>query len=186
MYEMTDPWSSSLSQVNILKFINKSLAQQHRFKNSLDIGCGEGLFTEVLAQYSDHYTGADISQKSLERAKLRNIKIQNVELIKKDFDQLESLNKKYDLIIFNFILDYLGFQKHPKNFSQKLFILLKTVVIENTQILIINPVYQDEDFEKLNQYIYLFNNFGFKVESQEIIQENTFRIVCLVLKPHKI
>lgn len=180
MYQMIDPWSAEISRPRIESFLQKRLTQT---KNEcLDIGCGEGLFVEALSRVSHHYTGVDISPTAVQRAQSRNIKIQNAKFVRADFDALERLHKKYDLLCFNFVLDYLGFQKHPKQFSRHLFAVLKSITAPECTMIVFNPVYKDEDFEKLNQYIYLFNNFGFRVVYKEIIQENTFKIACIELQ----
>lgn len=177
MYQMIDPWSAEISRPRIENFLQKRLTQN--FKACLDIGCGEGLFAEALSSLSRHYTGVDVSKTAVQRARSRNIKIQNAEFIRADFDELDSFTQKYDLLCFNFVLDYLGFQKHPKQFSRHLYAILKTITAPECTVVVFNPVYQDEEFEKINQYIYLFNNFGFRVIYKEIIQENTFKIVCI-------
>ena len=180
MYQMIDPWSAELSRPRIETFLKNRLTKP--FNECLDVGCGEGLFTEALSSVSRHYTGVDVSKTAIQRAKSRNIKIQNAEFLIADFDELEKVHQKYDLLCFNFVLDYLGFQKHPKQFSRYLYTALKTVTSPDCTVVIFNPVYKDEEFEKTNQYIYLFNNFGFRVVYKEIIQENTFKIACIELQ----
>lgn len=180
MYQMIDPWSAELSRPRIETFLKNRLTKT--FNECLDVGCGEGLFAEALSSVSRHYTGVDVSKTAIQRAKSRNIKIQNAEFVKADFDELEKVHKKYDLLCFNFVLDYLGFQKHPKRFSRYLYTALKTITSPECTVVIFNPVYKDEEFEKTNQYIYLFNNFGFRVVYKEIIQENTFKIACIELQ----
>lgn len=180
MYQMIDPWSAELSRPRIETFLKKRLTKQ--YNECLDIGCGEGLFAEALSEVSRHYTGVDLSKTAVQRAKSRNITLQNADFLRTDFDELEKLHKKYDLLCFNFVLDYLGFQKHPKQFSSALFTALKSVTAPECTVMVFNPVYKDEEFEKLNQYIYLFNNFGFRVVYKEIIQENTFKIACIELQ----
>ncbi len=54
----------------------------------LDSGCGSGIFLEKVAGRVQFAVGVDLSPKMLERAKLRVVRISNVELVCADIDFL--------------------------------------------------------------------------------------------------
>ncbi|GAG77522.1 unnamed protein product, partial [marine sediment metagenome] len=73
--------------------------------NILDIGCGSGYIREILAGYSfsGDYTGVDIQKhKDFEKYNLKNFSSVFIKSRIEDF----KTNKKFDLIISNFVLEH--------------------------------------------------------------------------------
>lgn len=68
--------------------------------NILDLGCGPGLYAEILTKAGHKVTGVDISQNSIhyakESAKRNNL---NIEYINENYLNLDIQDKKYDVII---------------------------------------------------------------------------------------
>jgi len=68
--------------------------------NILDLGCGPGLYTELLAERGHHVTGIDFSTSSIEYAKSaakeNNL---DIEYFCQDYTQLELPENKYDLVL---------------------------------------------------------------------------------------
>jgi SAM-dependent methyltransferase len=87
---------------SILEFIE--VAQDKKFKNVLDIGCGTGFYSVQFSEISEHVTAMDISQNMLDyaeensKAKHRN----NIDFLKKTWSELhlEDLKweEKFDLV----------------------------------------------------------------------------------------
>ena len=72
---------------------------------TLEIGCSEGLFTELLASRTDHLLAVDISGLALERAQNRLIQNTNVQF--EQFDLLAGkLERRFDLVVAMDVLPY--------------------------------------------------------------------------------
>lgn len=71
-YTVADPWNYEESDEDILRTkVLLSRLRNTRFKHSLDLGCGEGFFTNCIAATSDNAIGYDISESALVRARKR-------------------------------------------------------------------------------------------------------------------
>jgi len=71
-YAKADPWAYDESVENRVRTaILMSHLRHARFRNTLDIGCGEGLLTNALSRISESTLGIDISVKAVERARVR-------------------------------------------------------------------------------------------------------------------
>lgn len=185
MYVMNDPWSARLSEPRVTSFIQR--LKNNQYKRVLDVGCGEAVFAEAMGALADQYVGIDVSSVAIKRAEeaIRHLparEAQKYQFRRLDFDRIFVLPSKYDLVCFNFVLDYMGFQKHPKLFAESLYLFFSECAEADCTVLIMNPVYEDSEFEKINQYIYVLSTSGFKVIHKEIIQENTFKIACVRLQ----
>lgn len=71
--------------------------------NILDLGCGPGLYSEILAQKGHNVTGVDFSANSIEYAK-NEAKKKNLDInyVNKDYLQMELEDDSFDLIILIF------------------------------------------------------------------------------------
>lgn len=177
LYEASDPWSLEMVFPLVSAKIEVFLANR-KYTNALDIGCGEGLYAKLLKKYSDGYLGIDVSAKAVARAASTT----GLKFKKLDFDSVESLKIHFDLLVFNFVLDYLGFQKHPGLFAEALYRLLKSSTTNFASILILNPVYNNGDMLRFKKYLFLFENFGFKNTRQEIIDAGDFQLAVVLLQ----
>lgn len=93
--------------------IFKTLILKHSFKikklKVLDLGCGDGInilgIKQILDQLEFEYdiTGSDFNELRLQRVKQRfeDVTIKQIDIVK------DSLNEKYDLIIFNHVLEHI-------------------------------------------------------------------------------
>lgn len=66
---------------------------------SLDIGCGTGEFTRLLAKKSQTVTGLDFSPKMIERAKKRSSQFPNIQYKLGDFLEYELQPEQFDCIV---------------------------------------------------------------------------------------
>ena len=177
MYGARDPWSSQLTFSLISQKIKDEVGQK-KFSAALDVGCGEGTYASILSSLADHYLGADISEEALSRAITAN---PGLPFVKKDFDSLPSLHRKFDLILFNFALDYLGFQDHPQLFTDHLYSFIQNCVQDGATLLIFNPVYKTETWDRLQKYQYLLETFGFSTVKREMLSADELQIGYLVM-----
>lgn len=83
------------------------LQQKNRSLNILEVGCGNGWLSAMLAGIDDAIvTGADINQTELEQAKrvFRNKK--NLDFLSEDIREIELEENRFDVIIFAASIQY--------------------------------------------------------------------------------
>jgi O-antigen/teichoic acid export membrane protein/SAM-dependent methyltransferase len=78
-----------------------------RFSKALEVGCAEGLFTEVLAPRCEYLLAADISSVALARARRRLQKHEQVQFAQWDL-RIAPIPESYDLIVIIHALEYIG------------------------------------------------------------------------------
>ncbi|MCC2678132.1 MAG: Nodulation protein (NodS) [Pseudobdellovibrio sp.] len=176
MYNAVDPWSAVLVKDVISGFIITHT--QGKYKSALDVGCGEGTLTRTLSDISESYTGIDISEEALARAREAHKDNPIVEFKNLDFDRAAEIPKKFDLLCFSFTLDYLGFQKYPEKFTENLFQLISHCAENHCDVFIFNPVYNDKNLEDLQKYFFIFKNFGFHPRRNEILELEGMKLAC--------
>lgn len=140
----------------------------------LEAGCGTGILIEKLLKLKPNIRilGVDISKEMLKIAKIRLGKYKNVELLKKDIENLK-LREKFDLIISNSSIHYLdNLDKVIRNF--------KSLLNENGELILVDWCKNSILFKILNFYWKLMIN-GFKQiytvkQVKEILDMNGFLI----------
>jgi ubiquinone/menaquinone biosynthesis C-methylase UbiE len=84
----------------------RSIMQEKRFNNVLEIGCGTGKNTIWLAEHSEHITAVDGSIEMISKAK-EKISSANVTFVHADILQPWTFGGFYDLITFSLILEHI-------------------------------------------------------------------------------
>jgi 2-polyprenyl-3-methyl-5-hydroxy-6-metoxy-1,4-benzoquinol methylase len=106
-----DPWDYTtvsyqrdriLSEVAMLDVVHGAAP----FASALEVGCAEGLFTEVLAPRCASLLAADISSLALSRARRRLQEHQHVHFAQWDL-RVDPLPETYDLIVIIHALEYI-------------------------------------------------------------------------------
>jgi len=102
---------------NTLKDISRSeilldLIKYGYFSKCLDIGCGEGVFTNRISNYFDRVDAFDISNIAIKRARLK-FKNHKINFYVEDARNFTAL-KKYDLIFCLEMLYYLNNKEQKK------------------------------------------------------------------------
>lgn len=103
----------------------------------LEIGCGVGVQTILLAKYLDassEIQAIDISEKCIALAKTTYKKYQNIQWETADYLQYTTFDKKYDVIVLPDVLHYIS----PNSYGQ-LFKNLKAHLSHNGFIMIHSP-----------------------------------------------
>ncbi|CCN85940.1 hypothetical protein VIBNISFn27_p10095 [Vibrio nigripulchritudo SFn27] len=72
--------------------------------NVLELACGIGRFTSLLAKISDNVTAVDFIEKFIDENKKLNASFDNIKYIQADVCELESTSDKYDHIFINWLL----------------------------------------------------------------------------------
>jgi SAM-dependent methyltransferase len=110
--EMGDPWGSIAPEFRYQR--NKyntllTLLPDRRFISALDLGCGLGSFTRLLATRADHVLGLDVADTAIAKAQRLSREFPNVELSRGDIVELPgSLNNSFDLIVVADVLYYIS------------------------------------------------------------------------------
>lgn len=72
----------------------------------LDVGCGRGIFTERIAEKGCEVTGIDVIPKEIQAAQAG---APNAEYVCMAAENLDKLNKKYDVVVSRFCFHHLDF-----------------------------------------------------------------------------
>ena len=113
MYLKPNPWKCD----NTIKDFSRSeiildLLKYGRFSKCLDIGCGEGVFTNRIIPYVDSIDAFDISEAAIGRA-IKNFNNDRINFYVQDARELGSF-KSYDLIFCLEMLYYLNEHEREK------------------------------------------------------------------------
>lgn len=94
-----------------LQQLKKYLADQWPDKNILEIGCGTGYWTEVLARHCASVTALDINPEVIERAKLKSYPRQNVQFELHDFYRLEKRQPPLEGLFAGFVWSHVALEQ---------------------------------------------------------------------------
>jgi len=72
------------------------LENEDRFKHILEVGCGTGLFTEILAGMAEQVTATDYSDEMIAMAKKLRVHPKHVDFLKENAMELSFTDKKFD------------------------------------------------------------------------------------------
>jgi SAM-dependent methyltransferase len=105
-----DPWKYDSPEgrrrfIDLLCMI-EDLTGAELFRNALEIGCSEGVFTQMLAKHCRSLLAVDFAAVALDRARHRCGSIQNVTFLQWDLRR-DVLGHQYDLIVVMDVLSYI-------------------------------------------------------------------------------
>lgn len=172
-HDSDDPWSAHLQKTTISQFIEEVVPEGD---SVLEIGCGDGIFTPYFCSKFNHVHALDISQNAIDKAEdnLEDIH-ENVSFLCKDIYSFD-FSQSYSLITLSFTLDYLGFKKYPKQFIA----LMHRIARHSNDILIIQPIYSQEDFTRVNSVMQIFKQFGKKLKVQKFVENENPKLLFLL------
>lgn len=99
----------------------------------MEIGCGIGTLTSLLAAKSEHITAIDISPSSIEMASSRLSKHKTIRWMVSDMKGL-NLSQKFDFIVLPDVLEHIPLEAH-----ENLFEVIKMHLSEHGQVCIHIP-----------------------------------------------
>jgi len=88
----------------------------------LELGCGTGYFTEVVAQNADHVFATDLSDELLDNAKKRLNKIDNITIQKENCTSTSFTSNKFDTV---FMANLIHVIENPSLALQECYRILK-------------------------------------------------------------
>ena len=165
------------------KALNDILKSCPPIETACDIGCGDGRYTFILAQYSNHVHASDISDHLLTAAKnnAKNNKIKNVTFFNDSITDIKHLGR-YNFVSCMGVLS--GIISEAK-FIQTLY-YLKTMVQPKNGMLLVKeslstgePLYTPNHSEYVSvyrnydQYVRLIENLGFELVEKIKLSANT-------------
>jgi 2-polyprenyl-3-methyl-5-hydroxy-6-metoxy-1,4-benzoquinol methylase len=106
-YRKEDPYAITTRYSDTRYGDMMSLVEKRHFRRALDVGCGEGVFSEMLLKVCDSVDGIDISDNAVNRAKTKYHSIPNLNFSIQDILKAP-LDFEYDLIVCAEILYYLN------------------------------------------------------------------------------
>ena len=109
LWNQGDYWKLETSAFEQARYARlMELLSDRRYPRTLEIGCGAGAFTRLLAEVSDHVVALDVSPAAIERARERGIG-GNVEFrVANIMDTAPEEESPWDLIVMNETVYYIG------------------------------------------------------------------------------
>ncbi|MGF1563546.1 MAG: class I SAM-dependent DNA methyltransferase [Geminicoccaceae bacterium] len=122
-YEREDPWQFSQTiEDQVRTSIILDFVRHGQFRRALDIGCGEGWLTKVIAGHVEHILGFDLSERAINRAIAKDIP--NATFFAHDLRELAALESGYDLILCSESLYYLADEAERRSAVAAMYDLL--------------------------------------------------------------
>ncbi len=110
-FSRTDPWYYTTNELQILRHRREAemldaIRGINRFGRVLEVGCAEGVFTEILAKRCDSLLAMDFNEVALARARQRLWWDEHVAFELLDL-RVDPLPNVFDLILAIHVLDYI-------------------------------------------------------------------------------
>jgi SAM-dependent methyltransferase len=110
-FSRKDPWDYTTDELEILRHSREAkmldaIRGSSRFGKALEVGCAEGVFTELLAKRCDSLLATDISEIALGRARQRRQWGKHVAFAPLDL-RVDPLPNVFDLILAVHVLEYI-------------------------------------------------------------------------------
>jgi 2-polyprenyl-3-methyl-5-hydroxy-6-metoxy-1,4-benzoquinol methylase len=106
LYKQSDPWSVASNPYNDKKYKRElNIIKKYKAKSILELGCGEGVLTKMLASVLEKVDAIDISEEAIKRAKDNTSDFKNITYYCSDITKYE-IENNYDVILASEILGY--------------------------------------------------------------------------------
>lgn len=175
LWQRGDPWDIETSEYErircecLLKMI-----VGHRYARVLEIGCGAGYLTRLLASLADEIVALDISQTAINRACALGAGPAAVDFrVANIMDYKPRVDGPWDLIVFSDTLCYLGWL-YPFFDVAWLAVQLFDATRHGGRLLLANSMGEGEDWLLrpwiIRTYRDLFVNVGYQIETEELFK----------------
>jgi len=110
LWQKGDFWNFESSDYERARFAHEiRLLAGRRYGRALELGCGAGAFTSLVAKLADRVVASDVAPAAIERAKQAGLA--NVEFrVENAMDRKWRDEGPWDLIVFNDTMCYLGWR----------------------------------------------------------------------------
>jgi SAM-dependent methyltransferase len=173
LWERGDPWDFESSAyerdrcVQLLKMLDG-----RRYARILEIGCGAGYLTRLLAPHADRLVALDISQTAIERARALSAGQTGVDFrVANIMDYKPQIDGPWELIVFSDTICYLGWL-YPFFDVAYLAVQLFDATRSGGRLLLANSMDENDDWLLrpwiIRTYRDLFVNVGYAIESEEV------------------
>ena len=124
-YETKDPWGVEGDKEEIKKARQIISLMKPSYLKGMDLGCGEGHYTQMYSKYCKEMLGCDISLNAIRRSKeLYSDRIETFQFdIRKAFPK--ELSKKFDIVLCGEMLYYIE-PEHYKNVIDNIYSLMSS------------------------------------------------------------
>ncbi len=172
-----DPWDieSSDYEYNRCLHLLRMIEGKH-YARLLEIGCGAGFLTRLLAPYADQIVALDISETAIDRARALGAGPAAVDFrVMNIMDYKPETDGPWDLIVFSDTMCYLGWL-YPFFDVAWLAVQLFEATRNGGHLLMANSMSEGEDWLLrpwlIRTYRDLFVNVGYDVEAENIFKGN--------------
>jgi SAM-dependent methyltransferase len=173
LWERGDPWDLENSVyerdrcVQLVKMI-----EGRRYPRVLEIGCGAGYLTRMLAAHADHIVALDISQTAIDRARSLSASQTHVDFRTGNVMEYKpQVDGPWDLVVFTETICYLGWL-YPMFDVAWLAVQLFEATRGGGRLMLANSMDESEDWLLrpwiIRTYRDLFVNVGYTIESEKI------------------
>jgi SAM-dependent methyltransferase len=168
-----DPWDFESSAyerdrcVQLLKML-----EGRSYARVLEIGCGAGYLTRLLAPHADQIVALDISQTAIERARALSTRQTGVDFrVANIMEYKPQADGPWDLIVFSDTMCYLGWL-YPFFDVAYLAVQLFDATRSGGRLMLANSMGENDDWLLrpwiIRTYRDLFVNVGYTIESEEV------------------
>jgi SAM-dependent methyltransferase len=173
LWERGDPWDFESSAyerdrcVQLLKMV-----EGRHYGRALEIGCGAGYLTRLLAPHVDQLVALDISETAIDRARALSAGKTGAEFrVANIMDYKPQVDGPWDLILFSDTICYLGWL-YPFFDVAYLAVQLFDATRSGGRLLLSNSMGENDDWLLrpwlIRTYRDLFVNVGYTIEDEEV------------------
>ena len=172
LWKKGDPWRLETSAFERAKYERQiGLLAGRRYARALEIGCGAGAFTRLLAGVADRVVALDISPSAIARARANSAGFASIDFrLGNIMDYDLAGDEPWDLIVMSETVYYLGWLYSFFDVAW-LALQLFTATREGGQLLMANTCGGVEDYLLrpwlIRTYRDLFINVGYRLAAEE-------------------
>lgn len=170
-----DPWDIESSEYEYARCIHLlRMIEGRHYARVLEIGCGAGFLTRLLAPYADQIVALDISQTAIDRARALGTGLAGVDFrVVNIMEYQPKSDGPWDLIVFSDTMCYLGWLYSFFDVAW-LAMQLFEATRSGGQLLLANSMGEGEDWLLrpwiIRTYRDLFVNVGYTVAAENVFK----------------